>query len=203
MTAFPLTHRNAMRQPAILAAALLLAAATATAPAAHAQDAPEPGQRVRVLAPQHGVTSPIVATLREVAGDTLVLDLSRETGDGLPGIEMRLPASSVLSLEVSRGARNRAVTGATGLVGGLATGYAASRLHRRFSIGCGTSCGLTGKKALPYDDSLTPKIIGAGGLIGLVVGVVLPGESWERAGRVRLSVDEAPRGGALGLSLRF
>ncbi len=190
-----------MRHAAVLAAALLLVAATSLG--AVAQDAPAPGQRVRVLAPAYGVTSPTVATLWEISGDTLVLDLARGSAGSRPGIEMRLPAASVVSLEVSRGARNRAATATRGVVGGVVIGYAASRLHRRFSVGCGNSCGLNGKNAPRYDESTTPKIIGAGGLIGLVVGVVIPGEVWEPTGGMRLSLNDAPRGAALRLSLRF
>lgn len=166
----------------LLAAAALIAAA---APA-HAQL--EPGQRIRLAAPENGVFSVTAGTLMEVRPDTLVIEIR--------GMQRTVARSGITHLEVSRGRRADASTAMYGAIFGAAAGFGAGWLHHKIAS--------EGESAdeLTVTRNRRPEFAIAGGIIGLVIGTFRPGDRWEVL-PLDVAVPQGTGGAALTLTFRF
>lgn len=177
---------------------IVLAVATVCTPL-RAQDElrVEPGDRIRVTAPQ-AFRSPVVGTLVGRAPD--MLTVARRTGGGADTVN--IPVAVVSQLEVSRGhlsggqgLRRGALRGATaGVVVGAILGGA-------LALGADEQ---DGKEANEFAEAAQ---MGAGfGAIGLVVGGLLgtgERERWERILPPTVSVGVVHRAPSLMVSLRI
>jgi len=144
--------------------AIILLAPCAAVRSAHAQQRPEPGERVRITVP--GVYTNFAATFLGVEGDSLRL-LSRR-------LEIAVPVASVTSIERSASRRPRFIGVLVGAVGGAAAGWVV-----------GSFMGLcdTVDSEAPDSGGCVPLMIGSfaagGGLTGLLYAVTNPNETWE------------------------
>lgn len=181
---------------------LLSAALLAVAPEIRGQSMENlaAGTRVRVAAP---ATGRVVGTVTEVRGDTLLVTSRR-------GVHA-LPASSIRSLQVSRGRSPRltsalqggAIGLATGVVGGVAGALIADLTIPDDACDSGETdllCFSTGESAL------LGVIVGApfGAASGAVLGLVFPRERWRSVtarGAPALTVQPQAAGVRVGLSL--
>jgi hypothetical protein len=149
----------------------------------------EPGARVRVTAPDLGITKQ-AATFDVLEGGTLVV-----TADST----MYCPLRSVTQLEVHAGRRSKWGTGA--VVGGVVGGAGGA-------LALGLFC--QGYAAPGHDCSSDMKsgfLGGAlgGALLGMGIGAAITTDRWEEVPLDRLRVSVVPqRGGvALGISVAF
>jgi hypothetical protein len=170
--------------------ALALAAASAIASPALAQDAqPQPEQRVMLmLTPQRQVEGHVRpqelrGTLLAEDADSLTLQLHPGTGP------VRVARSAVRRMYVSRGVPSRAQSAATGAVGG--------------ALG-GALWGLTNNPDRDSRSDGQAALIGAGlgGGFGIVMGALLPRERWHRV-RAPRNVTVAPALSRSGHGLAF
>jgi hypothetical protein len=176
----------------LYAAALLLLVPRA----GNAQAQPlQPDQRIRIVAPEAGFPHPIAGTVVAVRGDTLLMQVGPRSS--ATGVQVSLPVSSIVQLERSAGPRNRATYGLFGLALGTGLGAAAGHLHYRMQAVYTDGVTESGR------ESLRPQLTVAGALIGTVVGVMLPGEQWNRA-RLGdwITLDTSPSVDGTGLGLR-
>ena len=159
-----------------------------------AQETPlvKPGDRVRVTAPDQAL-SKYTGTLAGVYGDTLRLDT------------LHVPLQSVTRLDVHRGQKSKAGTGAligagVGAAAGVITALVVCAEDNRDCENAGS--GLTAAAALVL--GVGGALLGAG--LGAVVGSNVKVDRWEEIPLDRLRVSVAPqRDGrfGLGLSVRF
>ncbi len=150
----------------------------------------QPGQRVRVTAPDLGIKKQ-VATFEALHGDTLVLG-----GD----VTMYLPLASVMRLDVSRGRERQTHRGM--LIGG-AIGAAAGALWGAVEPVCEISD--TGNKmGCVVAGGLVLGLVGGG--VGALVGASIRTDVWREIPLDRLRVSFGPqRDGRFGFgaSVRF
>ena len=145
-----------------------------------------PGQRVRITAPQLGI-SKYSGILVAVDGDTLTVDT------------LRVALMNVTRLDVYMGRKGHAGTGA--VVGGLVVGVPFAILFAAVCEGVDINCTGTGGAAVGF-------LMGgaAGALVGAGVGLLIKSDRWEEVPLHALRVSVAPqRDGrfGLGLSVRF
>lgn len=185
-----------------LAAVLVLHAPIALAQ----EDEPRPSQRVRVLAPGEGWISPTPATVVEADAETLLLDVG--------GVQVQVRRVAITRLEVSDGKRNRVLWGAYGGALGAVLGYAAGRVHQNVAFRDSVRVECVPSAACPRGYRYAPRepdpghmaaITAAGGTIGAVVGVALPGERWRDVTLHSALVPADPRRPrlALAVAVRF
>ncbi len=150
----------------------------------------EPGQRVRVTAPDLGIRKQ-VGRFETLRGDTLVVAAADST--------MTFPVTSVTRLELSWGQRSLARRGAgIGFLSGATIGAIIG-----FAAGDDTNCYFI---CFTAEDKATAGVIvlgGIGALIGLAVGSHKT-DLWEEVPLDQLRVSVGPqRDGRLGLGLSF
>lgn len=167
----------------------LLAIIFALEPVPGAGQSPEPGQRVRVTAPELSGGS-VVAEFRRFDGDALVIERDE--------VLRTLPRASITSMEVSTGRHRHVLAGA--LVGGGAVGVVLGQDMLRKPGQCSGS-GNYGQLCALF---LTAAIAG-GAAAGAIVGAFVRHDDW-----ISVSFDAAHAGAAPGpgrhrlvLSVRF
>ncbi|MBW3572203.1 MAG: hypothetical protein KY467_13970 [Gemmatimonadetes bacterium] len=189
-----------LRRRALAAAAALLALHPVAALAQ--EDEPRPSQRVRVLAPGEGWISPTPATVVEADAETLLLDVG--------GVQMQVRRVTITRLEVSDGKRNRVLWGAYGGALGAVLGYAAGRVHQNIAFRDSVRVECVPSAECPRGFRYAPRkpdprhmtaITAAGGTIGAVVGVALPGERWRDISLRSALLPAEPRRGRLALAV--
>ena len=158
-------------------AAIILALAAAAPAAAQAPATTlTPGTRVRVESPVLGAR----AVVRRVAvqrGDTLVL--ARDQRAGRDSVVLAL--ADVRTIEVSRGWRQRAITGGlVGLVGGTAAGAVIGYNSPMAAEPCGRDCTRAEVTRKQGALMLAPTGAQAGAALGALFGRFVLGERWER-----------------------
>ncbi|HEX2208893.1 MAG TPA: hypothetical protein VHG93_14535 [Longimicrobium sp.] len=173
---------------------LILAALVPACVPARAQGlSVRPEQEVRIQAPGAGLRRLTIVTVMEVKADTLVVQTA------VPvrlrsGRELRqhaVPLAQVRRLDVLAGTRNRAGGMAKGAVIGAGAGVLGALFHKSFSRReivyeeCppeDLECFFEPDRSLsPYDHTQSAVIVGAGAVLGMVVGGIKPGRSWRSA----------------------
>ena len=160
-----------------------------------AQQQPPPldsGARVRVTAPDLGISKQ-QATFEALRGDTIRLQTD--------GAVTAVPLTSVVKLEVWQGRKSRWLTG--GIVGFAMGGVA-------LGITAGVACSKTSSDCYSSPDH-EPVLVGAavggiiGGLLGAGIGAFIKTDKWEEVPLDRFRVSLVPRrdGVALGFSVAF
>ena len=143
----------------------------------------QPGQRVRITAPQLGI-SKHSGTLVAVDGDTLTVD------------NLQVALTNLTRLDVYMGWQGHAGTGA--VVGGLVVGVPSAILTAALCASLGdVSCQAP-------DGAAIGLLVGgaAGALVGAGVGLLIKSDRWEEVPLDRLRVSFAPqRDGRFGLGL--
>ena len=161
-----------LRLPALVLGLAAAAPAAAQAPSAVLA----PGARVRVEAPVLG-TVPVVRRVAVQLGDTLVLAADRRTGRD----SVVLTLADVRTLEVSRGWRQRAITGGlVGLVVGMAAGAVIGYNSPMQAESCGPGCERDEITRREGAVLLAPTGAQAGAALGALFGRFVLGERWER-----------------------
>ena len=171
----------------VLTAALILTVPVELHPQ---EDAPPvaPGDRVLVLTPAS--REPYLCTLQAVMADTLVLAAEGRAGP------LVLPLTDVTRLEVSRGMKSKALTGA----------------RWGFGIGGLIGMGVGYYSTDDWDEAETQGLIGAllGGVAGAVfgglIGSTIKVERWEEVpiDQLRVTIEPQHHGGlAVRSSIRF
>ncbi|HEX6371057.1 MAG TPA: hypothetical protein VF006_19220 [Longimicrobium sp.] len=175
----------------------ILAALAALAPAcapAHAQGpiAVQPEQEVRIQAPASGLRRLTIGTVMSVSADTVVVQTAvRDTvrGGRVLG-QHAVPVAHLWRLEVLSGRGDPARGMAKGALVGAGAGVLGALFHKSFSrresrfAPCDPAlppeqCPLVPEVRLdPYDHTRSAVIVGAGAVIGVVVGALKPGRTW-------------------------
>lgn len=146
-----------------------------------------PGARVRVRAPSVS-RDRLVGTVLEMGADTCVLEVENWADP------LALPLASLETLEVSRGTKSNAGTGA--LIGGLAGGVLGLALGvvvaaEAADEGAPQMWGLVEE---PYDALAVAAIgVGAGAYVGLGIGAGKRSDRWEEVPLDRLRVSLVPQ----------
>ncbi|HEX2076648.1 MAG TPA: hypothetical protein VHG08_03035 [Longimicrobium sp.] len=160
-------------------------------------------QRVRIVAPTVGLTSPTAAVVVGIERDTAVLQIAQS--------QLQVPLAAISRIEHSRGTR-RVGTAAVGALLGAGAGYLVASSRERVARTdtlkepCETSleCPLGFqfvfvKRYGSRDYALT---MGSAALLGVAIGAYFGSERWER---VPLYAGAAPdgRNGELGFRLQL
>jgi hypothetical protein len=179
-------------------AVLVILTLAALCPPARAQDVSrlEPGDRIRVTAPQ-AFRAPLVGTVAETAPDMLTL---ARGGDAVDTVN--IPLALVRKVEVSRGHLSRGRGMRRGAVQGLAAGVVVGALVGGI-LGVGVDA-REGENVNEVSESLTSAA--QFGAIGLVVGGLMgmrERERWERLALPDVSVGVQGRSRVLAFSLRI
>lgn len=163
--------------------ALLLAFAARPAAAQEGLAGMESGRwRVRVAAPAAGITELIGATLVQVRGDSLVVEIA--------GIQKTMALADVTRLQRSEGVQSRVMYAAVGALAGGLAGYGAGLARREFSIS---------------GEDKRPVFTATGALVGALLGARFLEGRWRHVPGYA-AVVPARSGGealALGVELRF
>lgn len=160
-------------------------------------------QRVRIVAPAVGLTTPTQGVVVSIQRDTAVLRISQS--------QIQVPLAAISRIEHSRGKR-RAVVAAVGGVLGAGAGYFVARAREgepervtrrepcETSLECPLGFQFVFVTRYPRDEY--PATIGAAAALGVAFGAVIGSEGWKR---VPLYAGAAPggRNGELGLQLQF
>jgi hypothetical protein len=174
----------------LLALAAVLPAAVAPVAAQTALSV-RPEQEVRIQAPESGIRRVTIATVMSVSVDTVVVQTAmRDTvRDGRVLGQYAVPVAHLRRLDVLAGRRNPAGGAARGAVIGAGAGVLGALFHKRFSnrpfeyVECdefSTDCPFPPERQLhPYDHTKSAVIVGAGAVIGMVVGGLKPGRRWQ------------------------
>ena len=201
----------------VLTLAALLPAVFAPAAAQTALSV-RPEQEVRIQAPQSGLRRLTHATVMSVSADTVVVQTAvRDTvRDARVLGQHAVPVAHLRRLEVQAGHRNRAGGVARGAAIGTGVGVLGALLHKRFSkrmfdyVECepfAAECPFPPERRLhPYDDRKSAGIVGAGAVIGMVVGGLKPGRRWESVLPRPADAFAGPAAGGgvqVGAALRF
>lgn len=175
----------------VIALLALLPAAFAPASAQTAVSV-RPDQEVRIQAPQSGLHRVTIATVMSVSADTVVVQTAvRDTvRDARVLRQFAVPVAHLWRLEVEAGRRNPTGGMVRGVLIGAGVGVVGALAHKRFSarpvegVPCDemipTECPFPPEsRLLPYDHAKSAAIIGAGAVIGVVVGALKPGRRWQ------------------------
>jgi hypothetical protein len=161
---------------------------------AHAQSANpvRPEQEVRIQGPRSGLGRLTHGTVMSVSGDSIVVQTAvRDTvrGGRVLG-QYAVPLADVWRLEVLAGHSNRTAGMAKGGLIGAGAGVLGVMVQKRFStrpyvdVPCDSGlppeqCPFPPEVRLaPYDNGRAAAIVGAGALLGIVVGALKPGRAW-------------------------
>ncbi|HEX8430320.1 MAG TPA: hypothetical protein VF625_03495 [Longimicrobium sp.] len=171
----------------------------------------EPEERIRLIAPKAGIGRARAATVLQMHGDSVLLQVN--------GLQREVALSQIEGLEISRGTGSRkrgAITG--GVIGTVLGAGAAYWVHNSFPRKVGTpvpscrppSSGVpistpgcpVGMKYHdePYPPAVLAGVAATGTLLGLVIGARFPSDRWER---VPLRLATAEDGGVgVGFTMR-
>jgi hypothetical protein len=157
-----------------------------------AQEPPtiEPGERVRVTAPDFG--------LQKSVGTCLSLSQGVMAFEPAGSSQLTIPTGSMTGLEISRGRKSNTLKGlGLGFLGGAALGAVIGLLVDEH-----------GNDLAPWNAAVVgAAVFGAGGaVVGAGIGTAIKTDRWEEVPVDRLRVSLTPqRGGRLGigLSLKF
>lgn len=163
----------------------------------------EPEQRIRLIAPKAGIGRARAATVLQMHGDSVLLQVN--------GLQREVALSQIQGLEVSRGRGSRrrgAITG--GVIGTTLGAGAAYWVHNSFPRKVGTpvpSC-LPPSSGQPtstpgcpvgmkyHDEPYPPAVLAGiavtGTVLGVAIGAMFPSDRWER---VPLRLATAEQGG--------
>ena len=170
-------------RPLAMLLALLLAFAARPAAAQEGLGELESGRwRVRLAAPAAGITQLIGATVVQVRGDSMVVEIA--------GIQKTVAVADVTRLQRTEGVQNRVVHAAVGALAGGLVGYGAGAARREFSVS---------------GEDKRPVLTITGALVGAVLGARFLEGRWRDVPGYAAVVPA--RGGgealALGVELRF
>jgi hypothetical protein len=191
----------------------LAALALAWAPA-HAQGslAVRPEQEVRIQAPESGLPGLTIATVMSVSADSIVVQTAVPDpvrGGRVLG-QYAVPVAHLRRLEVLSGRGDSSRGMARGAVYGTGAGVFVLLFHKQFSrrkhieVPCERSpedCPFfpTEWRLEKYPSGQAAAIVGAGTVIGIVMGAIKPGRTWQSVlpRPVQAAVGPAQGGGVL------
>ncbi len=179
-----------------------------------------PEQQVRIQAPRSGLPRLTHGRVMSVGADSIVVQTAvRDTVHGGRVLgQYAVPLADVWRLEVLAGRRSPAGGMAKGALVGTGAGMLAVMVHKRFStrpyedVPCDPAlppqqCPFPPETRLvPYDNGRAAAIVGAGAVLGMVVGALEPGRTWRAVLPRAIDAEAGPaRGGGVRVegTIRF